>query len=750
MVHKAPKKKKHPRDMTTEEAVKHLFQPKVVGHVNKHAGTKNHAWREKSCLRNKSSPTKLKKQSLMKPYPIYEERKFFADNPRTIAVRSSMTEIISMSLVKWACRFNLFLLLTAPVFAQNVRYDNIALSSPLPPNSAFIPNPVVTAYQCSFSAGVCNQGTRLNGYCSGSTDTSCTVTNPITGDNFGNYGFWLPPGSYYITVTKAGFSGYNMTVALPCCSNIQVVSPTESLAQAYAALPSCTIANDLNAFTGSSYHSLTWSHCGTIYIPSGSYTISSTVNITSPWVHIIGSDNGDTILNFTGTSGCAIQWTAIPFAYEFVNGPSIENVRIDGGQSNPAGTCGLNNYNMSSLHTKNLTIANFDGSGSVCFNNTMDTGWNEKQDIELLTDNCATHFQTLRNSAGSGNTSGYGRYELKMGIFAGQTGFLVDGGSQNAVFFTYSLFHLVANEFSNTANDTVIQLRNGAIMQSNLYMIHIEAPFPGGTESQINIAPGSTFSGLGFLDQSNPGSNVINGVFTPITFGAQGNNDTFSMPTANFTRAAGDNVASAISGTQTVALASGWYYGLKSAHAYSGSGASSGNFYGLFGAATQNGTGSMTFLQGAGSQLMFSNSGTVTWGQGFHVLSPNVSGGGNATNVCGLCIDQQNAAGITNAYGIYQRAAGDKNLLGGPVQANSQLYVGESGSCTMVSGTCSAQSLTKTYSTAPRCFASWNGSGTLTGILKVPSTTSTVTPASSVNTDTAVVNWECHAASTSF
>jgi len=30
------KKVKHPKDMTTEEAVKHLFHPKVVNHLKKH------------------------------------------------------------------------------------------------------------------------------------------------------------------------------------------------------------------------------------------------------------------------------------------------------------------------------------------------------------------------------------------------------------------------------------------------------------------------------------------------------------------------------------------------------------------------------------------------------------------------------------------------------------------------------------------------------------------------------------------
>jgi hypothetical protein len=33
----AKKPKKHPKDMTTEEAIKHLFHPKVVKHLKKTA-----------------------------------------------------------------------------------------------------------------------------------------------------------------------------------------------------------------------------------------------------------------------------------------------------------------------------------------------------------------------------------------------------------------------------------------------------------------------------------------------------------------------------------------------------------------------------------------------------------------------------------------------------------------------------------------------------------------------------------------
>jgi hypothetical protein len=40
----APKKrspKKHPKDMTTEEAIRHVFHPKIVKHLKKHVENLN-------------------------------------------------------------------------------------------------------------------------------------------------------------------------------------------------------------------------------------------------------------------------------------------------------------------------------------------------------------------------------------------------------------------------------------------------------------------------------------------------------------------------------------------------------------------------------------------------------------------------------------------------------------------------------------------------------------------------------------
>ncbi len=73
----------------------------------------------------------------------------------------------------------------------------------------------------------------------------------------------------------------------------------------------------------------------------------------------------------------------------------------------------------------------------------------------------------------------------------------------------------------------------------------------------------------------------------------------------------------------------------------------------------------------------------------------------------------------------------------------SRVKITDQGSCTMTAGACAAQTLGSTYTTAPTCIGTWTGTGALAGTIKMPSTTTTVTPASSNGADTAVVNWAC-------
>jgi hypothetical protein len=82
---------------------------------------------------------------------------------------------------------------------------------------------------------------------------------------------------------------------------------------------------------------------------------------------------------------------------------------------------------------------------------------------------------------------------------------------------------------------------------------------------------------------------------------------------------------------------------------------------------------------------------------------------------------------------------GGQNLSAAIAQTGS-LQVRDSGTCTMTAGTCAAQPLARTYTNAPLCFVQYV-SGTLAGIAKCSTSTTTATPNSTVNTDTAVLNW---------
>jgi hypothetical protein len=68
------------------------------------------------------------------------------------------------------------------------------------------------------------------------------------------------------------------------------------------------------------------------------------------------------------------------------------------------------------------------------------------------------------------------------------------------------------------------------------------------------------------------------------------------------------------------------------------------------------------------------------------------------------------------------------------------------GTCTMTSGTCAAITFATAYKTTPTCSVTWTGTGTLTGILASQRTSSGLQPKSSVNSDSAVVDWKCQGA----
>lgn len=102
----------------------------------------------------------------------------------------------------------------------------------------------------------------------------------------------------------------------------------------------------------------------------------------------------------------------------------------------------------------------------------------------------------------------------------------------------------------------------------------------------------------------------------------------------------------------------------------------------------------------------------------------------------------------------YVTSANNFNFYGGggvPWATGDPWIVSDSGQCTMTSGACVTQNLPHAFqNTKMFCTASWSGTGTLTGLLKVAETVSggtggvgTVAISSTVGTDTAQVWWIC-------
>ena len=113
-------------------------------------------------------------------------------------------------------------------------------------------------------------------------------------------------------------------------------------------------------------------------------------------------------------------------------------------------------------------------------------------------------------------------------------------------------------------------------------------------------------------------------------------------------------------------------------------------------------------------------------------------------SACQSTGDAQGNIGVFAAPGEYDYVVCIQNSTScfGPYTVTLSLS-DTNGTCTMSAGTCSAIVFATAYKTTPTCTVTWTGTGTLTGLLSSQRSASGLTPKSSVNSDTAVVDWKC-------
>lgn len=99
---------------------------------------------------------------------------------------------------------------------------------------------------------------------------------------------------------------------------------------------------------------------GVIYVPAGTYKVSSTVTVSIPAVTFIGAGRWSTVIDYTGSGDCIRMYSSQSYTAGW--GGGIKGITIDG-TSASAGACGAHIGDIYQLEL-DFAVRNFQGSGS--------------------------------------------------------------------------------------------------------------------------------------------------------------------------------------------------------------------------------------------------------------------------------------------------------------------------------------------------------------------------------------------------
>jgi len=274
-------------------------------------------------------------------------------------------------------------------------------------------------------------------------------------------------------------------------------------------------------------NSQTWGQ-GTVRIPQGSYTLSTTIVLNSPYVNLY-CDPG-TVLTYTG-SGDAIrilpgaQITG-PAATQPNQGPSVQNCSIY--NTSATAISGIHAGDISKIHLTNVAVNNFNGtstSAAYWFDNT--TSFTEGMALVDITANNNSIAMRFTNTGGN-NSFGYTSIRgFRAGVRTNQIGFSVEDGT--FLYHSYIDGIVETSDASGTvmsvsgtgkvggnAGDDVIFLRgecvnvSGSCTGAKLLKLGASAQFVAngfmnalGTTMTTSIAPGAVFHWQGTTQLNN-------------------------------------------------------------------------------------------------------------------------------------------------------------------------------------------------------------------------------------------------------
>jgi hypothetical protein len=173
---------------------------------------------------------------------------------------------------------------------------------------------------------------------------------------------------------------------------------------------------------------------GVIYLPAGTYTISSTLTCTTVPAYFVGDGAWATTISFAGTGDCFRVYDGSTYGSRKKFGGGFVGITIDGTKAG-AGSAGLHVGDLLQYEL-DLTVQNFSGAGSIGVHLDNNYYWTEQLYGRIYAQYCTSHVVFDWTSSTSSTSSGsFERCDLD--IYVNQDSAKFDGVVfQNGAFVT--------------------------------------------------------------------------------------------------------------------------------------------------------------------------------------------------------------------------------------------------------------------------------------------------------------------------
>jgi Pectate lyase superfamily protein len=266
---------------------------------------------------------------------------------------------------------------------------------------------------------------------------------------------------------------------------------------------------------------------GVIYIPAGTYTISSTLTCTTVPVYFVGDGAWATIISFTGTGGCFRIYDSSTYGSRTKFAGGIAGITIDGAKAG-SGAAGLHVGDLLQYEV-DLTVQNFYGTNSIGVHFDNNYYWMEQLFGRIYASNCTSHVVFDWTSSTSTTSSGsFERCDLD--IYLDQVNAKFDGVVfRNGAYVTNGSLKFRGNFGSSSTAVTSAALRLTGNQTANGY-----SGYSGIVDSMLDI--GLECGSGSYTPQTiefGASQNSISGCYGALQFGAAGNTFTASNNKGN-------------------------------------------------------------------------------------------------------------------------------------------------------------------------------------------------------------------------